>query len=58
MNFIDKPFKVNYGLTGNLSSWNDPIGIAARENIINMVEVLENDKWCQEYECKPTDELK
>lgn len=60
MNFIEKPFKVSYALTGNLSSWNDPVGIATREHIVKNINDLidEEDRWYREYECKPTEELK
>jgi hypothetical protein len=56
MDFIDKPFKVNYTLSNNLSSWNEPVGIAVRESIVNMIQELENDGWYQEHECKPTED--
>jgi hypothetical protein len=56
MNFIEKPFKVSYALTGNLSSWNEPVGIATREAISNMFKYLEDDMWYQEYKCEPTED--
>ena len=37
---FSKMIKVNYTMSGNLSSWNEPIGIALRENICNVLEEL------------------
>ena len=48
--------KVNYTMSGNLSSWNEPVGIALRENICNILEEL-IDQDCIELGVKQ-EELK
>ena len=37
---FSKMIKVNYTMSGSLSSWNEPVGIALRENICNVLEEL------------------
>lgn len=35
--------KTNWALTGNLSTWNDPVGVEIREQCVKLIEELHKE---------------